>query len=134
MVCKVPGYPRQLSDVVPPCHGVAMNGACVRGIELRYILTMHPLLHGPATVAELVEMLAWHGFETEGRASKAVSDALRWEIGRGRVRRIARALYGQGWVPRSTEYRIHQRALSLRAELSLIKAGKQYIWVRSVPE
>jgi hypothetical protein len=86
-----------------------------------YILTMHPLLHGPATVAELVEMLAWHGFETEGRASKAVSDALRWEIGRGRVRRIARALYGQGWVPRSTEYRIHQRVPSLRAELSLLR-------------
>ncbi|MCW2687138.1 MAG: hypothetical protein JWR37_2028 [Mycobacterium sp.] len=40
---------------------------------------------GPATVASLVEMLGADGFEVGGRASKSVSDPLRWEIGRGRV-------------------------------------------------
>ena len=55
------------------------------------------------------------GFAIGGRASKQVSDALRWERRRGRVRRIARGLYGPGYVPRATEYRIHQRVMALRA-------------------
>ena len=33
----------------------------------------------------------------------------------GRVRRLARGLYGPGYVPRATEYRMHQRVLALRA-------------------
>ena len=116
MVRKLPTYARQHSNVVPPCHGQTMTEARrVRGIELRYLLAMHLLLHGPATVSELVDMLAWHGFETKGRTSKAVSDALRWELSRGRVRRLGRALYGPGSVPRATEYRIHQRVMTLRA-------------------
>lgn len=88
---------------------------CIKGIELRYVLTMHLALHGPATIAELIDALDWHGFCVQGRASKAVSDALRWEIGRGRVYRLGRGRYGPAGIPRSTEYRIHQRVLSLRA-------------------
>ena len=41
-------------------------------------------------------------------------DALRWEIGRRRVR-LGRGLYGPGRTPRATEYRIHQRVLASRA-------------------
>jgi hypothetical protein len=88
----------------------------LRGTALRYVLTQHLAVHGPATVAELIEMLAWHGFETYGRPSKAISDALRWEMGRDRVRRRGRGRYIPGPIPRSTEYRIHQRVLALRAE------------------
>jgi hypothetical protein len=94
----------------------------LRGTELRYVLTDHLAVHGPATVAELVEMLASRGFETKGRASKSVFDALRWEVGRDRVRRRGRGRYVPGGMPRSTEYRIHTRVLALRAaaeELSL---------------
>ncbi|BBX72322.1 hypothetical protein H7H78_11500 [Mycobacterium shinjukuense] len=91
------------------------HSLCLRGIELRYVLTMHLAQHGPATIAEMIDALCHHGFCVRGRASKAVSDALRWEIGRGRVRRLGRARYGPGYVPRSTEYRIHQRVLALRA-------------------
>ena len=87
----------------------------LQGIELRYALTMYLLQHGPTTVGELIEALEWQGFAFDGRASKQVSDALRWERRRGRVRRIARGLYGPGYVPRATEYRIHQRVLTLRA-------------------
>jgi hypothetical protein len=87
----------------------------LHGIELRYALTMYLLQHGPTTVNELVEAMEWQGFHFNGRASKQVSDALRWERRRGRVRRIARGLYGPGCVPRGTEYRIHQRVLALRA-------------------
>jgi hypothetical protein len=87
----------------------------LQGIELRYALTMYLLQHGPTTVGELIEAMEWQGFAIGGRASKQVSDALRWERRRGRVRRLERGLYGPGHVPRATEYRIHQRVLTLRA-------------------
>jgi hypothetical protein len=92
-----------------------MYQRCLRGIELRYALTMHLVLHGPATIAELIDALSHHGFCVRGRPSKAVSDALRWEIEHGRVRRLARGRYGPAYIPRSTEYRIHERVLALRA-------------------
>ena len=88
----------------------------LRGIDLRYVLTMYLFQHGPATVASLVDALTWQGFEIAGRPSKSVSDALRWEIRRCRVRRLRRGLYGPVSMPRATEYRIHQRVLALRAE------------------
>ena len=68
----------------------------LRGIELRYVLTMHLARHGPATIAELVDALAFHGFAADEPADKSVSDALRWERGRGRVRRLERGVYGPG--------------------------------------
>jgi hypothetical protein len=93
----------------------------LHGIELRYVLTMHLAHNGRATVAEMIEALAGQGFRIRGRASKAVSDALRWEAERDRVRRLRRGLYGPGYLPRSTEYRMHHRVLALRsaARLSL---------------
>jgi hypothetical protein len=87
----------------------------LQGIELRYALTMYLLQHGPTTVDELIKALEWQGFEIRERASKQVSDALRWERRRGRVRRLARGLYGPGFLPRGTEYRIYSRVMTLRA-------------------
>ncbi|MGH3969313.1 MAG: hypothetical protein ACRDTV_14660 [Mycobacterium sp.] len=86
----------------------------LRGTELRYALTFQLASHGPATIAELAAALRWHNFGVGGRASKSISDALRWEMGYGRVRRLARGRYGPGWMPRGTEHRIHQRVLALR--------------------
>ena len=73
----------------------------LRGIDLRYALTTYLFQHGPAAVADLIDGLNRQGFTIAGRASKSVSDALRREIQRGRVRRYARALYGPGWMPRA---------------------------------
>jgi hypothetical protein len=87
----------------------------LKGIDLRYALTMYLLQHGPTTVKELIEALEWQGFTIGGRASKEVSDALRWERRRGRVRRLARGLYGPGYVPRGTEHRIYNRVMDMRA-------------------
>jgi hypothetical protein len=87
----------------------------LQGLELRYVLTMYLAQHGPTTVNELIDAIRWQGFDVDGRASKQVSDALRWERRRGRVRRLARGLYGPGFIPRATEYRIYQRVLELRA-------------------
>ena len=92
-----------------------MNRLCLRGIELRYVLTLHLAQQGPATIAELIDALSHHGFSVQGRPSKAVSDALRWEIGRGRVNRLARGRYGPGYIPRSTDHRILQRVPAQRA-------------------
>jgi hypothetical protein len=94
----------------------------LRGYQLRCGLTLHLFQNGSATVADLVDMLDFHGFEVAGRASKAVSDALRCEIAHGRVWRLRRGRYGPGSMPRAAEYRIHQRALALREEAAARQA------------
>jgi hypothetical protein len=90
----------------------------VRGIELRYLLTVYLLDHGPATVDELVDALTYHGFRTTGRPSKSVSDALRWEMARGRVIRFRRGRYRPGTMPRATEHRIFTRVRALHDEVA----------------
>ena len=96
----------------------------LRGIELRYVLTLHLFRQGRSTIKELVDGLAFHGFQVDSPAGKSVSDALRWERRRGRVRRIARGVYGPGEMPRGTEHRIHRRVLALRADANRSEAGK----------
>lgn len=80
------------------------------------MLTVNLDIHGPASIFELIEQLDYQGFSIPGRPSKLVSDALRWEMGRGRVRRLRRGVYGPGQMPRSTHHYIHQRAAALRDE------------------
>jgi hypothetical protein len=92
----------------------------LRGVELRYALTMFLFQYGAKTVAELIEALEYQSFDIPGRASKVVSDALRHEIAHGRVIRLKRGRYGPGEMPRATEYRIHQRVLLLREEAAVI--------------
>src|SRR5438270_11961479 len=64
------------ANVVPACESSRMN---LKGIELRYVLTLHLAVQGPATITELIDALSWHGFRVDGRPSKAIADALRWE-------------------------------------------------------
>jgi hypothetical protein len=87
----------------------------LRGTDLRYVLTFHLANQGPATVSGLVKALRHHGFRVRGRPSKAISDALRWEMEHGRVHRLGRGRYGPAYIPRSTDHRIHQRVLTLRS-------------------
>jgi len=102
----------------------------LRGIELRYVLTVHLFRHGRSTISEMRAALAFHGFSVARPAPKSVSDALRWERGRGRVRRLGRGLYGAGQMPRGTEHRIHQRVLALRAEAAKsLRGGQIAKWV-----
>lgn len=75
----------------------------IAGRELRYRLTM--LLreaHRPLTVRELLETLDQADHAVAGRPSKTVSDALRWEIRRGRVVRVGRSTYAIARIPPST--------------------------------
>jgi hypothetical protein len=91
----------------------------LRGIQLRYALTYYLALHGVCTVQELISGLTHFGFGFHGRPSKAVSDALRWEVRLGRVYPRGRALYAPGEMPRATEYRIVRRVMELREEAAL---------------
>lgn len=102
----------------------------LHGTDLRYVLTRLLEVLGPCSIQELCAGLERWGFAVEGRQSKTVSDALRWERRRGRVYRRDRGLYSVGWMPRSTEHRIIHRVLDLReraarGELSL-RGGRRY--------
>lgn len=85
------------------------------GLDLRYVLTTALLRAGvPLRVPELVRALERDGFTCWGRSSKEVSDALRWEIGRGRVVRVRRGVYVAGTMPKQTRSRITRRVADLR--------------------
>ena len=58
------------------------------------------------TVADMITVLDRHGYQLAGRASKVISDALRWEVRRGRVQRTARGQYRYHQAPVSTARRI----------------------------
>ena len=102
----------------------------LRGIELRYVLTMHLVTQGRSTISEMRHALAFHGFDVARPAPKSVSDALRWERARGRVRRLGRGLCGPGQMARGTEHRINTRVLALRAEAAKsLRGGQIAKWV-----
>ncbi len=70
------------------------------------------------TIDELVEELTQLDAPLAGRASKVVSDALRWEVRNGRVERCGRGVYRFSGAPASTRVRISRRANSIRKHLN----------------
>ena len=88
----------------------------LRGTDLRYVVVDHVYRHGPQAIPEIIEELGHLGFTVSGDASKTISDALRWEVRRGRLRRLRRGCYGPAEMPRTTAQRIYRRAMTLRAE------------------
>lgn len=92
----------------------------VRGLVLRSFLVLLLSSTGrPMTVPELGRGLERLGVRTATRTSKDVSDALRWEVERGRVHRVDRGTYRLGHLARSTAWRMRQRtAAVLHAERS----------------
>src|SRR3954454_16505862 len=90
----------------------------VAGLELRYLLTVLLIEAGRrVSLAELVRWVEGDGFTLAGRPSKTVSDALRWEIAKGRVLRCGRGIYVTGSMPRQTKSRIRARVDRMRCEL-----------------
>ncbi len=82
------------------------------GRDLRYVLTTY-ITQGLSTIKQLVNQLAQDGYTLWGRASKVVSDALRWEIRNGRIRRLRRGVYTIDAIPTSTRHRILTRSRTL---------------------
>lgn len=91
----------------------------ISGLDLRYVLTTLLLRAGvPLTLAELERSLVREGLAVCGRPSKQISDALRWEVGRGRVVRVRRGVYVVGSMPKQTRSRITRRVADLRLAAS----------------
>ena len=66
----------------------------IYGTELRYVLTFYLSQNGRAGISELIDALEYYNFQAPGNPAKSISDALRWEIGHGRVRRLRRGVCG----------------------------------------
>jgi hypothetical protein len=82
----------------------------ISGLDVRYVACVCLLdARSPMTLKQLIAGIEMMGFVVAGRPSKTVSDALRWEVRRGRIRRVGRALYAPGSMPRSTEWYIRRR-------------------------
>jgi hypothetical protein len=97
----------------------------LRGTELRYTLTRLLQLLGPSSVTELVAALYNWNFAVPGRPTKTVSDALRWEMQRGRVWRRGWGRYSAAGMPRGTEHRIIKRVEALRAAAKSLGGGHE---------
>jgi hypothetical protein len=82
---------------------MATQGTVLTGRRLRYAAAV--LLHEAqrtVTLDELAERLDAWGCATVGDARKAISDALRWELYRGRAVRVRRGQYRSRGLARST--------------------------------
>jgi hypothetical protein len=89
-------------------------GNLLLGRRLRWVLLM--LMNdapAPIAVGDMVRSIERMGLVIHGRSSKAVSDALRWEIRRGRAARVGRGTYTIDHLPRSTAWWIRQQVREL---------------------
>jgi hypothetical protein len=86
----------------------------VAGTELRHAICVCLLrAQSPLTVPEVVAGVEALGCSVPGRPSKSISDAVRWEVRKGRVVRLGRSLYQIGSMPRSTEWWMRRKIASL---------------------
>lgn len=85
------------------------------GRELRALLVLALLdSDRPLTVPQLVAAVERRGFSFAGRPGKEVSDALRWEVRRGRVWRASRGQYAAGSVAKSSRHDLRRRSAALQ--------------------
>jgi hypothetical protein len=91
------------------------SSRAVRGLPLRYLL-LDALRSagGGLGVGELISLLERQGVDLGEKPSKIVSDALRWEVRRGRVTRPRRGVYAFAAAPPSTMHRVRRRAAATR--------------------
>ena len=96
----------------------------VRGTLLRSLLTLVLDAERPLVMSlpELAAGVAASGFRVAGRSSKNISDALRWEVGRGRVVRVGRGRYAAGRVAKTTRRRMRGRIANQRRLIAAAEA------------
>jgi hypothetical protein len=91
------------------------------GLGLRYaaLLVLYQRFGLTRTMPEMLDDLRSLGVSPAGAPpNKALADALRWEVRRGRVERVAHGRYRLGYLPETT----HRRAR--RAVRLAIQAGR----------
>ncbi|MDH3303554.1 MAG: hypothetical protein OES24_23865 [Acidimicrobiia bacterium] len=83
----------------------------VWGRARRYLVLAKLIRSGRAlSVADLVDRLRRQDLVLPPRPNKAASDAIRWEVRKGRVVKVRWGVYRIGVVPRSTGYWILAKA------------------------
>jgi hypothetical protein len=93
------------------------------GVRLRHAICVCLLEEQRAmTVPEIVAGVEARGLSIPGRASKTVSDALRWEARKGRAIRLERSQYRTGTMPRSTEWWIRSQVAAHQKVVAQIPA------------
>ena len=97
---------RRIPHVRPRIGGLRLRELLVLLVLLVLILMSHA---APMSVAALVTAVHGRGFRIQGRPGKVVSDQLRYELARGRVRRVARGVYVAGTVTRQARWRMQRR-------------------------
>jgi hypothetical protein len=103
---------------------VGVDGYPLRGRGLRFVLVDELMRRrSEMTVAQLAACLEGEGHVVDGRLSKVISDALRWEVRRGRVVRISRGVYRYAGAPVSTARRIRLFARHCRAWVVAVGRG-----------
>ena len=112
--------PRLTPDPTPPAERCGSRWwdapGELRGINLRSLLVLQLAeARGSLTVAELVDRADAAGWRLDGRASKTISDALRWEVARGRAVRLDRGRYACGGIAKTTRHRMRRRLAACQA-------------------
>ncbi len=94
--------------------------------QLRYLLVAELTGTGRAmTIPELIAALTGHGFVLGSSANKVISDTLRWQVAKGRVRKVRRGVYAAGTMPRSTKAWIKGRARRHRELVRVARPQKR---------
>ncbi|HUW02689.1 MAG TPA: hypothetical protein VMW08_10085 [Acidimicrobiales bacterium] len=112
--------PRLTPDPTPPAERCGSRWwdapGELRGINLRSWLVLELAdAWCSVTVAELVDRADASGWRLGGRASKTISDALRWEVARGRAVRLDRGRYACGGIAKTTRHRMRRRLAACQA-------------------
>ncbi len=82
---------------------------------MRYLVLAELIRSGDAmAVRDLVDRLGRQGILLPPKPSKVVSDAIRWEVRKGRVVKRGRGVYQLGHIPRSTRYWVLSKADACR--------------------
>ena len=95
----------------PPSLAATPDLAPVRGLDLRHatLVVLDRRRGEPCTISEILGGLAGLGVRPgSARPRKELADAMRWEVARGRVERVALGVYEIGYLPRTTRWRARQ--------------------------
>jgi hypothetical protein len=103
----------------------SVAGRALRGRALRFVLVEELMNRAEMTVAEMAATVAAQGYRLPGRPSKTISDALRWEVRRGRVVRLGRGRYRYATAPASTARRIRIFARRCRTWIADVSRGER---------
>ena len=105
-----------------PPHSESPPLILLTGRDLRYavLITLDRRFGLVRTISEILDDLAYRGLAPDAeRPGKALADAMRWEVRRGRVLRSGWGRYKIGRYPATTQWRAEKRIDQLRRSREL---------------